>query len=252
MKLIDLYENTKKNPFAKMTDDELIAIVNRDPHNLKDILGVWDTPKNTYTTVYSPIPSDRVLIAACTQASTHPLVYVLKAKIKPSIKLQEETCRVEGSIAMGYLLDYGIIPDNHIITIACKSDGQALHWLTQYNIPVSDEIVRIAIDQLIKHYADWYLEDLLKLPNLHPLPLDTQQQVMSYDMTLALKYLDKFPYIHQLVDNLRSTLESKTYSLATVHKLIDVVYQDDEDMAATLKHRANAIQRKLDERDKHK
>lgn len=205
------------------------------------------------------IPSERVQELACTNTGSviNYIINAFKPLGKfPSERVQILACNHTGS-AIKYIIDANpsskTVPSDIVQQIACSQDGSSIIYLIVANKPISDKVFEIAFDQLIREHKDdnnnVVINCVLKQLKGPIIPSHVQQHILKEIPVLLIEFPHIFPeFVKPLVDNLRSTLEKQQFSLADVHKFIEAVYSDDEDMATTLKHRANAIQRKLDER----
>lgn len=169
----------------------------------------------------------------------------------PSERVQQAAVK-QDPFAIQYLTGNHIDVSVDTQLLAVNSIGFLILDLHQGDIPLTEPVIRAAFNQMLTH--DNGLNQVAAIMDLEPsidVPDDIKQQVVEQYPKILTTHAHLFPDIVKvLVDNLRSTLT--TYSLPTVHKFIEVAYEDDPDMITTMKHRANAIQRKLDERNSNK
>lgn len=251
MKLTDLFEdNNIVNPYQGLTDDKLIDIIERKP-SIKNMLGIFENGE--YVHVFTPIISERVQIAAC-NAMGRNIWYIIQA-LKTQSDFPSEAVQIVACERVEYGINFiieaaaklGKYPSEAVQIAACKAHGyQALWYLLIKNIPVSQEVIKPAFDKMLE---DSHKHGILSVLTNYPiqLPIDTEQKIYAKYPDAIVHAPESFPnIIKPIVDNLRTALSG--YSLETVHRFIEVIYKGDEDAITTLKHRANAIQRKLDQR----
>lgn len=243
-----------------------LAACNQNGHAINCILYAEITPSERvqiaactsriraleYITQAGIKPNETVQLAACTSFG-RAIEYLVQAKITPSETVQLAACREDGR-AVDFLIKAGIPPSEDVQIAACSQNGWALQDIIKSGMPISDTVYHAAFITIFKEPNNrlWHkIITILKSSDEFELPIQIQQKILKKYPELLLKFPHRFIDILQLlVDNLRSALETHNYSLDDIHKFIDIVYHDDPDMIATLKHRANAIQRKLDQRNK--
>lgn len=266
MKLISLFENSTKNPYIniiKKECEEWYDIIRHNPNEFKHLLGVWNDSTLEYEEVYKEWPSEDMLIDAmyeCEIGLTDYIIMAYEARNEiPSENVQKALCDVSGHniIHIIYMLKgVGQKPSLDVQLITCRSNGFSLvyilNWCKEINEHPHPQVLREAFNQMLIPPTKYKnIDHVLETSFYYTLDSTIQKIFEVYYPEAIKKYPYRFKAVAQsLVDNLRSTLETHTYPMDVVNKMIEYVYRDDEDMITTLKHRASAIQRKLDQRNK--